>query len=164
MVELFLSKAAHALPAAALASLLSVFLEADEKAEMPDPASLRIPAEVRTTLYTLDETAYQLLQLEKKHGCYQGTLGFWDLTTQWAEPVYRWLTEADTLTMAGLCTEYGLFEGNFVRGLLKIANLLDEWTSLATLCEHTDQPEKIEALRPLLLRGAVMTDSLYLHL
>jgi superfamily II RNA helicase len=164
MVELFLSKAAHALPAAALASLLSVFLEADEKAEMPDPASLRIPAEVRTTLYTLDETAYQLLQLEKKHGCYQGILGLWDLTTQWAEPVYRWLTEADTLTMAGLCTEYGLFEGNFVRGLLKIANLLDEWTSLATLCEHTDQPEKIEALRPLLLRGAVMTDSLYLHL
>jgi superfamily II RNA helicase len=164
MVELFLSKAAHGLPAAALAALLSVFLEANEKTEMPDPATLRIPEEVRTALFTVDEHAYQFLQLEKKHGCYEDGKAFWDLTTQWAEPVYRWLTEADSLTMAALCSEYGLFEGNFVRGLLKIANLLDEWTSLATLCEHTDQLEKIEAVRPLLLRGAVMTDSLYLHL
>jgi superfamily II RNA helicase len=164
MVELFLSKAAHGLPAAALATLLSVFLEASEKSEMPDPATLRILEEVRTALYIVDEHAYRLLQVEKKHGCYEDGKGFWDLTTQWAEPVYRWLTESDTTTMATLCTEYGLFEGNFVRGLLKIANLLDEWLSLATLCEHTDQLEKIEAVRPLLLRGAVMTDSLYLHL
>jgi superfamily II RNA helicase len=166
LTELFLSRVAHELPAPALASLLSVFLEANEKEVMPAPERLAIPEEVRRGLYAVDEQAYKFIQLEKAMGCAEGegASDFWTLTTQWAEPVYRWLTEADTTTLGTLCETYGLFEGNFVRGLLKIANLLDEWVSLATLCEHTDQVEKIAALRPLLVRGAVMTDSLYLHL
>jgi superfamily II RNA helicase len=166
LTELFLSKAAHELPAPALASLLSVFLEANEKEVMPAPERLAIPEEVRRGLYAVDEQAFKFIEAEKAAGCYQapGESDFWTLTTQWAEPVYRWLTESDSLALGTLCETYGLFEGNFVRGLLKIANLLDEWMSLATLCEHTDQVEKIAALRPLLVRGAVMTDSLYLHL
>jgi superfamily II RNA helicase len=166
LTELFLSKTAHELPAPALASLLSVFLEANEKEVMPAPERLAIPEEVRRGLYAVDEQAFKFIEAEKAAGCYQapGESDFWTLTTQWAEPVYRWLTESDSLALGTLCETYGLFEGNFVRGLLKIANLLDEWVSLATICEHTDQVEKIAALRPLLVRGAVLTDSLYLHL
>jgi len=68
----------------------------------------------------------------------------------------------ETVHISTVCAEYGLFEGNFVRGLLKLANILDEWLSLATYCEHADQIEKVTALRSLLVRDLAVPDSLYL--
>jgi hypothetical protein len=41
---------------------------------------------------------------------------------------------------------------------------LDEWTSLATFCEHGDQLEKITTTKALLVRGIVQPTSLYLKL
>ena len=46
----------------------------------------------------------------------------------------------------------------------QVANILDEWLSLATYCEHTDQIEKVAALKPRIVRGLAMPDSLYLKL
>ena len=87
----------------------------------------------------------------------------WNLSLQWAEPVYRWLTEPD-LPLATICTDYGTFEGNFARGLLKLGNLLDEWLCLATFCEHTEQIEMIGTLKSQVIRDLVIPDSLYLRL
>jgi hypothetical protein len=108
----------------------------------------------------LNEEANRLGDLEYECGSIKSD-DAWNITLQWTEPVYRWLTEPD-VHIASLCAEYGVFEGNFVRGLLKLANMLDEWLSLATFCEHADQMEKITALRPRLVRGVVLPDSLYL--
>jgi len=47
---------------------------------------------------------------------------------------------------------------------MKIANMLDEWLSMATYCHHTDQIEKIMEVRFSLIRDLVVSDSLYLRL
>ena len=113
-------------------------------------------------MLTLDDEAYRLRGLEADMRA-QTSETFWDLSLQWVEPIYRWITE-ESLPIATLCSEYGLFEGNFIRGLHKVANILDEWLSLATYCEHTDQIEKVAALKPRIVRGLAMPDSLYLKL
>ena len=112
-------------------------------------------------MLTLDDDAYRLRQIEDAMGARTSDT-FWDLSLQWVDPIFRWVTE--DVHVATLCTEYGLFEGNFIRGLHKVANILDEWLSLATYCEHTDQIEKVAALKPRLVRGLAMPDSLYLKL
>jgi hypothetical protein len=124
------------------------------------PSSLDIPKEIVPVLEFLNKEANRLGELEYKCGATKSE-DDWNIGLQWTEPIYRWLTEPD-VHIASLCAEYGVFEGKFVRGLLKLANVLDEWLSLATFCEHADQVEKITALRPRLVRDLVQPNSLYL--
>ena len=161
LTELFLSKRAHALEPEAIATLLSVFLEDFNKELFLKPTSVDIPIDLVPILEFLNEEANRLGDLEYECGSIKSD-DTWNISLQWTEPVYRWLTEPD-VHIASLCAEYGVFEGNFVRGLLKLANILDEWLSLATFCEHADQIEKITVLRPRLVRGVVLPDSLYLR-
>ena len=160
LTELFLSKSAHALDGESLATLLSVFLEDFNKELYLKPSSLSIPGDIVPVLEFLNGEANRLGELEYKCGSMKSE-DDWNITLQWTEPIYRWLTEPD-VHIASLCAEYGVFEGNFVRGLLKLANILEEWLSLATFCEHADQVEKITALKPHLVRDLVLPNSLYL--
>ena len=43
-------------------------------------------------------------------------------------------------------------------------SLLEEWRSMATYCQHTDVLRAFEGAEDLLVRDAVIKDSLYLHL
>ena len=161
LTELFLSKAAHSLTGAELTALLSVFLEDFIKEGGPSLKDLDIPRSLIPLLESVNQNANRLGDLEYKHGAAK-TDDAWTLSIQWTEPVYRWLTEPD-LHIATLCETYGTFEGNLVRGFLKLTNLLDEWISLATFCEHADQLEKIAEVKGLLVRGLVLPTSLYLR-
>jgi len=87
---------------------------------------------------------------------------YWDLSTKWIEPIWRWLTEE--VSVATLCAEYEFFEGNFMRSLLKLASLLEEWRSLATLADHVDVLDKLRDVEYRLLRGVAVCDSLYLRI
>lgn len=158
MTELFLSGKVHALEPADLILILSVFLESDEKAAMPAVDRLPVSAGVKDVLNWIDRTTIDLMKIEP---CGLSPRRYWDITTQWIEPVSRWLAGDH---VAAICADAGIFEGNFTRGILKIANLLDEWEALATYCQHTGEIEKIAAVRPLLVRDVVVPDSIYLRI
>jgi len=160
LTELFLSKKAHSLSGAELTALLSVFLEDFVKEGGPSLKDLDIPRTLIPLLESVNLNANRLGDLEYAKGATKSD-DAWNLSIQWTEPVYRWLTEPD-LHIATLCETYGTFEGNLVRGFLKLTNLLDEWISLATFCEHADQLEKITEIKSLLVRGLVLPTSLYL--
>jgi superfamily II RNA helicase len=160
LTELFLSKAAHGLSGAELATVLSVFLEDFIKEGGPSLKDLDIPKVLFPVLESINRNANRFGDLEYAKGAIKSD-DAWNLSIQWTEPVYRWLTEED-LHIATLCETYGTFEGNLVRGFLKLTNLLDEWLSLATFCEHADQLEKIASVKGLLVRGLVLPTSLYL--
>lgn len=160
MTELYLSEKAHGLSGEDLISVLAVFMELDEKAEMPSLSSLGLKDDVRGILEWLDDTAYKF-QVAEKHCSAMSPVGYWDLTLQWIIPLRRWLAGEHIAT---ICAEHEIFEGNFTRAILKIANLLDEWLALATYCEHVSQIEKIGTLKPLLVRDVVIPDSIYLRI
>ena len=85
--------------------------------------------------------------------------GFWRLSTQWPVIVARYL---EGWTLPQIAAEFGLFEGNIQRAILRIANLLDEWTALATLSQNLDMVSKMGALQ--FLNDEIVVDSLYLRL
>jgi superfamily II RNA helicase len=159
MTELFMSKKAHDLSGPELATLLSFFLEDFDKNESYVLDTLGIPAKVKEAALSLNDESYRLGELEGKCGATKSETA-WFLSLQWSELVYRWITEETHIAI--LCSEYNTFEGNVVRGILKLVNLLDEWLSMATYCNEASQIEKITALKPLLMRDIVMPNSLYL--
>ena len=87
--------------------------------------------------------------------------GFWNTSTRMVEPMQRWM-EGENASV--ICAEYELFEGNLIRSVMKMANVLDEWLAMATYCQHTDQIQKVTEAKSRLLRDVGMSDSLYLRL
>jgi superfamily II RNA helicase len=75
--------------------------------------------------------------------------------------VWRWLGGA---TAQELCADYGFYEGNLMRSLLKLVNILEEFRSLATLATDTEMLETMKGVEEKLLRDVATCDSLYLRL
>jgi len=157
--ELFLSEKTRQLTAIELLQILAVFLEA-EKDNRTAQASAPTPA-VNTVLDELDTIAQRFLAIEDSISTTLSPPDYWSLNTYWVEPLTQW---ANGTELVKICSDFGIFEGNFTRAVLKIANICDEWLSLALFCQVPAEVEKINALRPLLIRGAVQPDSLYLRI
>lgn len=126
----------------------------------PSIKTLNIPPRTVDTLYNLDGLLDVFMDAEKNNGVVSPK-GFWDLNSYWIEPVWRWLQGEDVST---LCDDYGLYEGNFMRVVMKVANLLEEFTSLATFTQNVEMLAKLDGLSAKLIRGVAVPESLYLRI
>lgn len=157
--ELLTNKAYASLTGEELLSAMACFLEEKED-DSPSLSDLNVPKGVKELLYKVDDYTAVLTRAEAKVKCYSPER-FWALSTTWIEPVWRWLQGESA---GEICSSLGCFEGNFVRTILRIANICDELTAGATLLEDLELLEKLVAVKPKLLRDIVVPDSLYLHL
>jgi len=139
-----------------LAILASCIVEG--KKDEPSLDELQVSPDVRNALYDLNELWNDLRTAEKRAGAKASE---WKLGTFWIGPVCRWIEGG---SVAEICAEYDVYEGNLIRTILKLQNMLDEWRSMAEYCEHIDLLEKFRDAHELLIREAVIQDSLYLHL
>jgi superfamily II RNA helicase len=131
----------------------------NEHTEVTAPiSSLKIPKNVINQLYSLDSLLDIFFEAEKKHGV-QSPSTFWHLNSYWIEPVWRWI-QGDTIST--ICEDYDVYEGNFMRTILKVSNLLEEFTSLATYTQNVEMLAKLENVQKLLVKGAAIPESLYL--
>jgi len=124
---------------------------------------LAVPISVKGVLATVDSWAAQY-QRDEDRALGPQHSGMWSLQTTWIEPCYRWVQGSDNNEAAALCLEYGIYEGNFMRSLLKLANLVEEWTSMATYAQDIKTLELVEGLQQKIVRGIVKPESLYLSL
>lgn len=83
----------------------------------------------------------------------------WSVTDYWHEVVDEWLNGNDYV-----CEKYDVEHGNFVRAMLKLANIVREWVNIATLQQDTEMVEKMNGIEQKLVRGFVIPDSLYLRI
>jgi len=139
-------------------AVLVAFAEESGK-EMPSIESLDVPQAVTTALQSICRIAAENQRVEGSVRAPRDS--YWELTTTWVEPVWRWLQGA---TIQELCADYECYEGNLLRILSKVVNLLEEWRSLATLSNDTEMLEKMRDLELRIMRDFWGGDSLYLRL
>lgn len=161
LTELYVQEQLHSLDEIELVCVLACFQEDKETEECPSISELRVPTNVHKVLYRIQDMVNGFQDVEDKCGSASPLPDYWKLSTQMIEPMRRW-TEGESAAI--ICTEYGLFEGNFIRAVMKMTNMLDECLALATYCQHTDQIDKIMNVRSKMIRDIVISDSLYLHL
>jgi superfamily II RNA helicase len=143
-----------------LVATLACFMEEKEKDDAPTLQELSVPESVKVALDSISGITDEFLGLEDSAGLHSPT-GYWSLSLTWVEPIWRWI-HGDSA--AAICADYGLFEGNFVRAVLRVANMVDEWTSVATLAQDLETLEKLQDVKQRLIREILVPDSLYLHL
>jgi superfamily II RNA helicase len=143
-----------------LVTLFACFIEEKVSDTTPSVASLNVPKAVKDAMMDLDGIVQEFQSFENQEGIYSPD-SYWTLCTTWVEPVWRWL-QGDHAS--AICTDYGLFEGNFVRAVLRVTNIVEEWVSMGTYMADVELLEKLEAARANLVREFLVPDSLYLHL
>ena len=121
-------------------------------------SDIKVPQAVKDCLYSLTDIWDNIRKNEKEQCSVQSK---WNMSTAWIGPMWDWINGD---AVATICQTYGLYEGNLIRSVLKLQNMLDEWRSMAAFCEHTDVMDKFRDAHHLLLREAVIQDSLYLHM
>ena len=84
---------------------------------------------------------------------------YWNLTSYWAEVVQRWMAGDDFV-----CEQLGIDQGNFVRAMLKLSNIVEEWINVATISQDVEMIEKMKDVKEKVVRGFVIPDSLYLRI
>ena len=143
MSHLFLSHELHELPRNDIIIELSVFLEDVETDEI-------IP---QSSTHTFLNKYIELINdSELQHTV-------WELSSYWIDPIAKWIHGENDV-----CEQYGIEYGNFVKAVLKLANIVDEWINIATSLQDTDMVEKMKDTRELLVRDFVVPDSLYLRI
>jgi superfamily II RNA helicase len=129
----------------------------DGKKEEPRIEDIKIPHKVKDTLYTLSDIWEKICYVEDENG---STPSPWKMSTSWIGPLWDWM---EGQSLGEICAKYDIYEGNMMRSVMKLYNMLEEWRCMATFCEHSDILEKFRDAHTLLLRKAVIQDSLYLH-
>ena len=138
-------------------SVLAVFLgESDENAQSLD--SLQIAPQIRTAFKEIWGIAEKCYNSEQR--IYSND-SYWKLDFTWVEPIARWIQGA---TLPEITADYGIFEGNFIRAISKLANILEEWRSLALINEHLDVLDMLRDADQLVKVGIASSESLYLRL
>jgi superfamily II RNA helicase len=145
------------LPRAELVALLSCFVEGEKTEDPITVESLRVPETLRNALLAVHTIAQDLCARENP----KSRPEYWSIHNYWPEIVYRWMHDEE---MAVLCSFYEVYEGNFMKAILKTSNIVDEWITLATVSKNLDVLETLRDIRSDLVRGLVVPDSLYLRL
>jgi antiviral helicase SKI2 len=159
LTELYTAGIFHDLTFSEIIMILACFHESKQDGNEPSLEDVKITQTVREHLYTLDRISNDCAMIDCKYDT--GTDGYWDISTHMIDPLTDWM-EGDS--SSAICGRSDLFEGKFIRIVLKTANMVDELISMATYCQHVEFLSRLLELRQQLVREVIVSDSLYLHL
>ncbi len=161
IVELYTQELLHSLSGEELISVLACFMEEKESENPIQIRELLVSEKVRGVLTKVRDLFEEFSKKESEILGAESDDRYWKVCFELVDPMWKWINGEN----AGvICQKYGMFEGNFIRNVMKMTNMLDEWLSLATYCQHTDQIDKIIEVQKKLIRDIVISDSLYLRL
>lgn len=144
-----------------LLTILAIFLGDSPSEDAPPISELSVKGSVRAELARIADDARLGYEREKAHGL-PDDLDFWTLTTEWVEPVAAWVG-GETMLPA-VAAEFGIFEGNLQRALMKLMGLVEEFRAMATLRADIGWLGLLEGAQMVVLRDVVVAESLYLRI
>jgi superfamily II RNA helicase len=127
------------------------------KGDQPGIEEIKVPRSVKDSIYNLERFGDVLRYTENEEGVASSKM---NLGTTWIGPMWDWM---EGMTTGEICAKYGVYEGNLTRSVMKLYNMLEEWRSMATFCEHAEILDKFRDAHTLILTPAIVQDSLYLN-
>jgi len=134
--------------------------------EEPPLDTLDFRPEVLEVLQGIATSVDTYYGIEERLGLQSQTpANYWTLSSKWVAITQEWLSGSSLGTIAA---RWSLMEGNVQRALLRIANILEEWSAIATLRRDLPMLEKMATVRILRPSSSseseIIVDSLYLRL
>jgi superfamily II RNA helicase len=146
MSHAFCNKILHDKSPEEIVRCLSVFLEDVRTEETIQKCDFHVE---------LSKYVYEFSEFEE----IKSEPSYWNLTSYWYDVVHDWMNGDDFV-----CEHLGIEQGNFVRAMLKLSNIIDEWVNIATISQDVEMVEKMNNVKNLIVRSFVIPDSLYLRI
>ena len=163
MAKLYLSNKLQGATLQEIVGTLGAFImdrEAEEKTVHPRSLPNNITPLVKDTLMAIDVWGVEGTATDKKAGV-DSPDGYWSLTTLWVQIGTEWCEGVDA---AHLSSKYEIYEGNLMKGLLKLNSIVQEWVTIATLRADVDMLNTMKDAQTTILRDIAQPESLYLRL
>lgn len=136
-----------------IAAVLSIFLS-DQSADDPiHLSSLDVPKNVKQVIESLQPICEQYLDLESRHELYLNSN--WELSLSMVESAYCWARQIAQ-------PEQLLFEGDFVKAMLKLVSLCQTLATISELVKKHDLISRLKELEIIIMRDIVSVESLYI--
>lgn len=114
---------------------------------------------VQDVLRIIESQRQLCIGIETSVGVNSSPPYYWKTSDIWPAIVQHWVMGASIPQIAKECD---MFEGNIIRGLLRVSNILEEWNAMAKVRNDLVTLEKMAGF--CFLRGELTPDSLYLRL
>ena len=163
LAKLYLSGQLNSASMPEIVGVLGAFIvdrEAEDKTQHPNSLPSPITKTMKDVLMMIDGWGQTGVAIDKQANI-ESPETYWSLTTLWVQVGMEWVEGAEA---AHLASKYELYEGNLMKGLLKLANIVNEWISIATLKSDVDMLETMKDAQTALIRDIVQPESLYLRL
>lgn len=142
-----------------IVGLLGIFIDDDRKDVKIYIGDVHTSSKLHITLKKLEIIAKNIEEVERKHKIIVDD-DYWDIKYNYIEYAYYW---AKGYSIRGL-QEYGeLYEGNFVKNMLKIMNIVATLSNICVICNKIELLPKLEKISELVVRDIVTVNSLYLN-
>jgi len=116
---------------------------------------------VQGSINEISAIARKCMDYERTNRLTSPTHNYWDINTEYVEIIWNWVNGS---TLSEISANYGIFEGNFIRILMKLASILEEWKVLASIAKDTATLNSLADAHTLLQVGFASSESLYLNL
>jgi superfamily II RNA helicase len=135
-------------------ALLSLFIE-----EKETERTKKISKPIERSITHIGKLAQELSYVEDKFGLsYLGT--DWEIYKEFVDIGYMWASGA---SINQIYTITDIYEGNFVRNILKLRSMCKAIMKICDICQNHVLAKKLEDYESLLIRDIVVPDSLCLH-
>ncbi len=156
LTEILTNNLLHNLSSAEIVAVLAIFIEEKtidgESLSLDDldiPSnSIQVIKQIKSISSNLDfnESQYHL-----------NTKTDWNIYLEFVQPAYMWIQNKSIYEITNYCE----YEGNFIKNIIKINNILENIKSICTIIEDYDLLYKIQDLYKILIRDQVTLESLY---
>jgi superfamily II RNA helicase len=159
--EIMNSDILNNLEAEEIVSLMSIFLNTklNAKEQVETLSDISLPINLKSAIKSIEGWSNECIDKMNRLNIYFDQE--WDLNYNMIEPTYLWLKGKD-INM--LTQQFPLYEGNFIKDMVKLSNVAEDIIKMANLLEKNEIASKVSTIIPQITRGVVNVESLYIKL
>ena len=142
-----------------IVAMISIFTDPIKTNESKEPY-VGTPL-LRTKINILIGIIQNFVSIEEAHVGPHSGFADWTISTDYIDFALSWTNGVSAQTIIQQLVDHDECEGNFVRSMLRILNIIKDISSICKMVEKIDILPKLELIDSLVLRDIVSVDSIY---
>ena len=142
-----------------LGTILSIFSSGKKLGDIGNIKSLSMNYKYNELLDFINKVKHKFQDKEYYNGVYLNT--DWTINTECMNATYEWLDNSNSFNT--ICNKYQLYEGNFIKDLIKIYNIAATISKIATIVKKNKLFIEANKIMDCIMRDVVTVESLYIY-
>jgi len=151
--ELITNKTFNNLTDIEIATVCSIFIQDNKDENDYSIDGMQIPKKIKETLHNIEKIRDKLYQEEINSDININTN--WQLDYSFVEATYKWIFEGT------ISSE--IYEGNFIRNIIKINNICENIKNICELTQNQSLQKTLELIESKLVKDIISNESLYIY-